>query len=128
MPLPNDIVFTCLALSGPDFHGDPFEIEPGLSVRPSPPVELDNVWQTWLGTIQTRAFRESGLVITSQTPVRLADEIGYAAEETEKNVRLAHYCLLLQGCAYTDGALMVGGNTLGGVFHLGPISPWLPLL
>jgi hypothetical protein len=51
------------------------------------------------------------------------------AERTnlEQRVRLLHHALVLQGCAYNSGAIMVQGYTWHGHLHVGPISPtWVP--
>ena len=110
MPFANNVAFCCLALDEAHLHpGGSVRVDDELQVSAAPPVDLDETWVRWLGTIKARAFRGSGLVLTAQRPIpRFEVVVPY---ELEQRVRLLHLCLLLQGCAFAPGGLMVGGNT-----------------
>lgn len=123
MPFPDNVDFCCLALSGPrlEMQGTT-NLAPGLSVSDSAAnVDLD-FWAKWLGTLQADSFRRSSVVITAQRHGRDAGANYEARQMIERRVRLLHYALVLVGCGYNSGVLMVGGNTAGGHLHLGPIS------
>jgi hypothetical protein len=68
MPLPDNVDFCCLALVGPHLEvSGASTLLPGLTVSNSTaPVELDNTWKSWLGTIQADSFKRSSLVIMAQ--------------------------------------------------------------
>src|SRR5690242_3708264 len=110
MPFPDNVMFCCLALDGPHLnHPDPVALADNLEVSAAAPVELDEFWQRQLGLIEAQKFRQSQLVITAQAHIEPLANEGRNQERMERTVRMLHYCLLLQGCAYTDGALMVSG-------------------
>jgi hypothetical protein len=124
MSLPDNVDFCCLALAGPRLEVPGASmLLPGLTVGDSTaPIDLDNTWKTWLGTIQADSFERSSLVIIAQhyssdagasEPVRL---------NIERRTRLLHYALILGGCGYNSSVLMVGGNTSNGHLHIGPIT------
>lgn len=127
MPFPNDIFFSCLALDEAYLHPDgTVEVDNELRVSAQPPVQLDEAWVTWLGTIQADKFRRGGLFITAQ---RRIPRIGaLLPDDLEQKVRLFHFCLLLNGCAFSPGGLMVSGNTSQGHLHVGPLGPTDPHL
>jgi hypothetical protein len=122
MPFRDNVAFSCLALDDADLHaGGAIPVDRELQVSSSPPVDLDGAWVQWLGTIQADRFRDSGLVITAQ---RAIPPIGNVIpSQLEERVHLLHFCLLLQGCAFGGGGLMVSGNTQNGHLHVGPLGP-----
>lgn len=127
MPLPENIDFCCLALDGPrlEVEGTNTLIQ-GLTVSNSPaPIELDGTWEHWLGTLQTDSFKGSSLVILAQEHSSYAGSSETVRLSIERRVRLFHYALILLGCGYNSGVMMVGGNTSNGHLHIGPISPGL---
>lgn len=102
-----------------------FTIAPGLTVSNSQTAfELEPHWVEWLGSIQANAFRESTLYITSVSQSR-DGENRPIHEVLDERVRMFHQALVLLGCGYNDAVLMIGGNTLGGSLHIGPIRPGL---
>jgi hypothetical protein len=124
VPLPNDILFSCLALDDAYLHpAGTIEAAEGLQISSTPPVELDDVWVRWLGTIQAEKFRRSGLFVTAQRRIPFFDE---RVDELDLKARLFHCCLLLEGCAHSAGGLMVGGNTRHGQLHVGPLGAYDP--
>lgn len=123
MPFANNVAFCCLALDEAHLHpGGSVRVDDELQVSAARPVDLDETWVRWLGTIQARAFRGSGLVLTAQRPIPRFEVV--VPDELEQRVRLLHLCLLLQGCAFAPGGLMVGGNTENGHLHVGPLGPF----
>ena len=124
MPFQDNIAFSCLALDGPYLRsaGD-VTVEDEATVSGRIPVELDETWEKWLGTIQARKFRDSGLVVIAQRQVPPLENEGHVIRQLDLKVRSVHYCLLLQGCAFSDGGLHVRGNTRNGNLHVGPLGP-----
>lgn len=126
MPFPDNVAFCCYALNGPYLVShEPVQVMDGLSVSRNPgPVDLDDTWIRWLGTLQAETFRESDLIITAQSVRRDAYSHLGAREisSLEDRVRLFHWALVLLGCGYNSAALMVAGNTYDGHLHVGPIS------
>lgn len=124
MPFPANIDFCCLALNGPrlEVQGRT-TVLPDLYVNDSTTdIDLD-FWAEWLGSLQTRTFRQSSLVITAEHYDRYEAGANYEARvRIERRVRLFHFALVLSGCGYNSSALMVGGNTANGHLHLGPIQ------
>ena len=121
MPFADNIAFACLALDGPVYRGPtPAPLNASMSVYPAPPVELDDVWTRWLGTIQADAFQRSAFFIVGQWP---GGAVMQDHEIIETAVTCAHRALLLQGRAYCAGGLLVSGNTGHGL-HVGPISTY----
>jgi len=122
MPFADNITFACLALDGPVYRGPaPAALNASMSVYPDPPVELDDVWTRWLGTIQAGTLQRSAFFIVGQWPG------GAAMQDSETGtvaVECAHRALLLQGFAYCSGGLLISGNTEHGL-HVGPISTYL---
>lgn len=124
MPFEDNSVFCCLALhDGPRLTEDCIDGGNGVSVRNSPPVQLDNAWTQWLGSIQARQFHESKFIIVAH------EKLGpYAGDEysamnaVEQRAQLVHYCLLLSGIGYTGEMLKVCGNTRSSHLHVGPIG------
>src|SRR5580693_6131318 len=107
MPLGNNIFFSSLALDQAYLHpGGTVAVNNNIEVSAEPPVVLDDVWCRWLGTIQADKFRQSGLFITAQRPVPVVG--AHVPGRLEQPVRLFHFCLLLQGCAFSPGGMMVG--------------------
>lgn len=99
---------------------------PGSTISNSQaPLDLDDTWANWLGTLQAEAFKGSSLFITAQTQHRFAGADETARVNLERRVRLLHDALVLEGCGYNSGVLMIGGNTSGGYLHMGPVSPGL---
>jgi hypothetical protein len=87
--------------------------------------ELEPHWVEWLGTLQAESFKKSTLFITA---VRTQPNVvwsGPAHEFLDRRVRLLHHALVLLGCGYNNGVLMVGGNTAGGGLHIGPVRSGL---
>jgi hypothetical protein len=127
MALPKDIDFCCLALDGPSLEVPCTNtLLPGLTISDSPaPIELDDAWKSWLGTIQTDSFKQSSLVIMAQHYSSYAGASEPIRSNIERRTRLLHYALILEGCGYNSGALMVGGNTSNGHLHIGPITQGL---
>jgi hypothetical protein len=122
LPFRNNAAFSCLAIEGADLHpGGTIPVDGELQVSDSPPVDLDGAWEQWLGTIQAANFRESGLVITAQRDIPRLQAV--VPSQLEHRAHLFHFCLLLQGCAYGGGGLMVSGNTENGHLHVGPLGP-----
>jgi hypothetical protein len=124
MPLRNDIDFCCLALNGPRLEvPGTTELLAEFSVTDSTAhIDLD-FWREWLGSLQTRTFTESSLVITAEHYDRYEAGASHETRERiEHRVRLFHFALVLIGCGYNSSALMVGGNTAHGHTHLGPIQ------
>src|SRR6267142_1424047 len=124
MPLPDNIEFCCLALDGPSIDVEGVEVLlPGLTVSNSTaPIELDAVWEHWLGTIQAESFKESSLVIRAEQRSSDSGASEPVGLKLEQRVRLFHYALILEGCGYNSSALMVGGNISKGSLHIGPVS------
>lgn len=124
MPLEDNSVFCCLALhDGPRLTEDCVDGGNGVSVRNSPPVQLDNAWTEWLGSIQARQFHESKFIIVAHEKLEQYAGDEYAAmTAVEQRALLAHYCLLLSGIGYTGEMLKVCGNTRINHLHVGPIG------
>jgi hypothetical protein len=124
MPDLEDTYFCCLALEGPYLRAARESIEAltDLTVSgSSDALVLDDVWVKWLGTLETDAFRRSGLVITAKRARSIIDN-PRIPHSLDRRVRLFHHALILSGCGYNSRALIVGGNTYGRHTHLGPIS------
>jgi hypothetical protein len=122
MPFRDNAAFSCLALDDAYLHpGGTITVDGELQVSDSPPVDLDGTWVKWLGTIQADKFRESGLVITAQRTIPRFEVV--IPGQLEQRVHLLHFCLLLQGCAFGGGGLMVSGNTENGHLDVGPLGP-----
>jgi hypothetical protein len=95
----------------------------GVTIRNSPPVELDDTWQKWLGEIQARQYQNSKFIIVVNSQLgRFANEEGIIRETAEKRAQLIHLCLLLLGTGYTGPVLKVCGNKRGSYLHIGPIQ------
>lgn len=101
----------------------------GVSISESPPVELDDTWTKWLGTLQTRQFNESKFIIVVRSRLgSFANDEGTTREIVERRAQLVHLCMLLSGVGYTGGMLKVCGHKRNGYLHVGPIQqlPALP--
>jgi hypothetical protein len=124
MSFPPNTDFCCLALAGPNLAAERDEaVLPGLTVSSSTThVQLDDIWERWLGTLQTESFKKSSLVIIAEQNSFHATASEPAPGRLERRVRLFHYALILGGCGYNSSTLMVAGNTSGGSLHIGPIS------
>jgi hypothetical protein len=95
----------------------------GITVRNTPPVELDSTWQKWLGEIQARQFSNSEFIIVVSSQLgRFAGQEGVIREATEKRAQLIHLCLLLWGIGYTGPMLKVCCNKRSSHLHIGPIQ------
>lgn len=116
---PPNVTFGCRALDGPVWREtELFQASPTLSVHPHPPVELDDVWYRWLGSIQAEKFRTSNFVIVA---IR-RNELGCQnLDSVEQEVLAYQYALLLEGYGYCDGGVQVCGNTHHDL-HVGPVS------
>ena len=117
-----DSDFCCLALKGPILQlKQEHALLHGLTVSNAQNgFELEPHWVEWLGTLQVESFEKSTLFITA---VRAQSNVGWsepAHEFLDRRVRLFHHALVLLGCGYNDGVLLVGGNTAGGCLHIGP--------
>lgn len=127
MTFPDDSDFCCLALNGPRLELEQeYALLPGLTVSNAQNgFELEPHWVKWLGTLQAESFEKSTLFITAiqaQSNVWLSEP---AHEFLDRKVRLFHHALVLLGCGYNKGVLMVGGNTAGGVLRIGPVRSGL---
>jgi hypothetical protein len=108
---------------GPHSPQDVVNAGHGVSVRNSPPVELDDTWTTWLGKLQARQFGESKFVIVVRARLGIfANEEGATRELIEHRAQLVHMCLLLSGVGYTGQMLKVCGNKRNAHLHVGPIQ------
>jgi hypothetical protein len=124
MPDLENTYFCCLALDGPYLRAarDTIEALTDLTVSgSSDALVLDDVWVKWLGTLETDAFRRSGLVITARRSRSIIDN-PRIPHSLDRRVRLFHHALVLSGCGYNSRALIVGGDTYGSQTHVGPIS------
>jgi hypothetical protein len=122
-----DSDFCCLALKGPRLQlKQEYTVLPGLTVNNTQnEFELQPHWVEWLGSIQADSFRDSTLYITATLQSGHDAGSGPAQDFLDKRVRLLHYALVLLGCGYNEATLMVGGNTLGGGLHIGPVRSGL---
>jgi hypothetical protein len=119
----DNVDFCYLALTGPHLDVKQTCLLPGLTFSDSTsPIELDDFWERQLGRIQIDSFKQSSLVIKSEQRRVAFEAPGSIVSQLEQKVRLFHYALVLGGCGYNYGALMVGGNTTNGHLHIGPIS------
>lgn len=122
---PPRTTFGCRALGGPSLgQAEPVKLSPFLAVHPHPPVDLDDTWTKWLGTIQADSFGRSKLVIVAQftNPLVFASD---ALPRVQTLLQVLHNGLLLQGFGYCSGGLEVCGNTDYGL-HIGPLGPVFP--
>src|SRR5689334_12714611 len=97
MTLRNNTIMCSLALSyGRKSPQSLIKAGTGVTVRNTPPIELDTTWQKWLGEIQARQFSNSEFIIVVSSKLgRFANEEGVIREATEKRAQLIHLCLLL---------------------------------
>ena len=127
MTFPRDIDFCCLALKGPRLQvKQEHAVLPGFTVSNTQNgFELEPHWVEWLGSIQANSFRESSLYITAVS--QSGHDVGNqpAHQYLDNRVRMLHQTLVLLGCGYNNATLMVGGNTSGGVLHIGPVRSGL---
>jgi hypothetical protein len=101
--------FACFALDGPVVRGSgllPFDVSQGVEVHSTFPVQLDDMWRSWLGTIQARKLDSSHFFVLLQRPI--AHPGAFEAEALEV-LRYYHYALLLQGAGYSDESLLITG-------------------
>jgi hypothetical protein len=111
MPIPPDMSFACFALDGPLVRERgllPFQASDVLEVHSAFPVELDDMWRSWLGSIQARKFDTGQFFVLFLRPI--------AHRETFENdalqvLRYYHYALLLQGAGYSRESLLIMGRT-----------------
>ena len=125
MSFSTNVTFGCRALDGPSLGlSEPLQLSQSLSLHPRPPVDLDETWQEWLGTLQGDSFSKSRLVIVAQLPNSTSMH-GDNLRGVETQLQTLHCGLLLQGYGYCSGGLEVYGNTNYSL-HLGPLGPVFP--
>jgi hypothetical protein len=95
----------------------------GVSVRTSPPVELDDTWIKWLGTLQANQFSSSKFIIVVKAKFGpFANDEGAIRDCAQLRANLVHMCLLLSGVGYTESMLKVCGHKRNHYLHVGPIQ------
>jgi len=122
MALREDVSFSCLALDEAYLYpGGTVAVSEETEVSAATPVALDEGWKTFLGSIQADKFERSGLFITTQRAIpRFGRE---AHTESQQTAHLFHYCLLLQGCAFSPSGQIVSGYNENGRVRLEQLGP-----
>ncbi len=123
MPIPNDVIFACLALDGPFLvhgAGDVIVSNP-VSVHRAVPVQLDNTWLDWLGSVLVGQLQQCQFAVLSTQPYTARNQ-GRAEEERRDILYKFHYGLLLQGMAYSHGGLVITGATPNGQLAVESVS------
>jgi hypothetical protein len=113
MPIPPDTCFACFALDGPVVRVRellPFQIFERFEVHSSSPVQLDDMWRSWLGSLQARKFESSQFFLLFTRPIA---QHGSFRREALQVLHYYHYGLLLQGAGYAGESLLVIGRTQG---------------
>jgi hypothetical protein len=114
MPILPEMRFACFALDGPIVRERgllPFQASDGLAVHSTSPVELDDMWRSWLGSIQARKFESSQFFVLLLEPLANGGSFHTRAREI---LHSYHYGLLLQGAGYSNESLLIVGRTPGG--------------
>ncbi len=113
MPIAPDMSFACFALDGPLVRERgvlPFQAADILEVHSTLPVGLDEMWRSWLGSVQARKFDTSHFFVLYLRPI--AHRGTFEADAVEV-IRAYHLALLLQGAAYSEESVMICGRTPG---------------
>lgn len=132
--IPSNNKFCCIALqnAGCETRDSCIQLQDGLSVHTSSPLELAKHWQEWLGTIRSKYLHDSNFVILACVPSkspRVAED-----DEHKKLEQIAYgflYALFMQGVPQYEGGLVVSGTSIeSGIeaHSVGDLKRFYPIL
>ncbi|RMG51404.1 MAG: hypothetical protein D6723_10720 [Acidobacteria bacterium] len=110
--------FACMALKATFVASglpEVLDLGDGLWGLSSPPFEMAEHWQKWLGSIQTEHFSRSNLLLFATHP---SDQIGASDDGLRKRAMGLFYAILMHGVPHYDGALLLTGENQSGTIEV----------
>jgi len=92
----------------------PMALPGDLVVMPAAPVQFDETWEKWLGSIQAEAISKANLVILATAPSTRAEVLDQENSDLEQRVFGFLYGMLFMGMPlFEDGFAFTGANVNG---------------